>query len=93
MRGAWLAVGTAFASSVVMSERRDGTPDRRVSRRGGRRQSDPARQSDTLRTKWEELASADSASSPDAPAPDDDEIVTEPPHLGHVRRSPFPPRK
>ena len=86
--------GTAFAVYGVMRERRDGASDRRASRRGGRRQSDPARQeADALRAKWEQLEGSDGASALDAPLSDDDEIVTEPPHLGYGRRSPFPPRK
>ena len=93
MRGAARG-GTAFAVQVVMRERRDGAPDRRASRRGGRRQSDPARQeANALRAKWEQLAGLETGSVLDAPLSDDDEIVTEPPHVGHERRSPFPPRK
>jgi hypothetical protein len=86
--------GTAFASCLAMRERRDGASDRRASRRGGRRHSDHIRhETDALRTKWEALERTEGASALDGPLSDDDEIVTEPPHLGYVRRLPFPPRK
>ena len=76
-----------------MGERRDGSSDRRVSRRGGRRETDPARDEvDARRRRWEELDGAGAASPTEEPL-SDGEIVTEPPQLGHLRGSSFPPRK
>ena len=43
-----------------MYDRRNGPPDRRASKRGGRRATDAMRSVDTIRLGWEGLTGADS---------------------------------
>jgi len=77
-----------------MVERRQGSLDRRASKRGGRRISDQMRSdTDTLRLRWEGLEIPDSASPAINRLPDDDDTLADPVRFGNVRRALVPPRK
>ena len=77
-----------------MMDRRTGPPDRRASRRGGRRSTDAMRsEADALRLQWDQI---EIAGAPPA-VPDrlfaDDDVLQEPAGYGNVRRALVPPRK
>jgi hypothetical protein len=84
--------GTAFALSVSMNDKRHGAPDRRASRRGGRRTTDTMRSDvDAIRLQWELDLAPGSSLLDDTEPPDDDSLAGRP--HGHNRRSLPPPRK
>jgi hypothetical protein len=86
--------GTGFALLTVMLNRRDGPPDRRTSRRGGRRSTDTVRSDvDALRVQWEELESACGSPATAQRQSDDDTMPAAQARYGNVRRSRIPPRK
>jgi hypothetical protein len=75
-----------------MNDRRHGPPDRRASRRGGRRTTDAMRSDvDAIRLQWE-FDQAPGSSLLDGAESHDDESLAEQPH-GHTRRSLPPSRK
>lgn len=75
-----------------MHDRRAGETDRRVSKRGGRRQTDTWRTDvEAVRLRWEELEAAGGATGPDGGTFDDDDVPAD--YSSYLGRSPFPPRK
>jgi len=75
-----------------MRERRAGETDRRASKRGGRRSTDPGRAAAAhLRLKWGDLDATGAAAGLDAGLFDENEALADFPNP--VRRPPSPPRK
>jgi hypothetical protein len=75
-------------------DKRHGPLDRRVSKRGGRRETDTMRGDvDALRLKWEELETGEEPSAVARRDSGADQAMADHAELGGGRRSLVPPRK